>query len=245
MHGLSKCLNNLPKYINCKFTTLLPNFNPMKSILPALVLLLLFLNCQNKSNTSQKPTLEIKTKNIVQPIVKIKSTTADTTSTIKNQNDYALILTSNALQVINKNNGSTSELNFGKSIDDMITITNRILQTEPTSIEINKECGAGALQMAAYNNGLTLIFEQKNTTWSFEGWFLSAKKHNTEVITTMASITIGSTRADLESAYVIEVQKSSLGYEFSTSSGLHGIFDGPKSTSKIINLWSGLSCNFR
>lgn len=216
----------------------------MKFILPALVLLL-FLNCQNKSNTPQKPPLEIKKKNIIQPIVKNKINTVDTTTTIKNQNDYALILTSNALQVINKNNGSTSELNFGKSIDDMITITNKILQTEPTSIEINKECGAGALQMASYNNGLTLIFQQKNTIWSFEGWFLSAKKHNTKLITTMAGITIGSTRADLESAYVIKVQKTSLGYEFSTSSGLYGIFDGPESTSKIINLWSGLSCNFR
>ena len=216
----------------------------MKFILLA-IFLILFLNCQNKSNTPQKPTLEIKTKNIVQPIVKNKDNTADTTTTIKNQNDYALILTSNALQVINKNNGSTSELNFGKSIDNMITITNKILQTEPTSIIINKECGAGSLQMATYNNGLTLIFQQKNTIWSFEGWFLSTKKHNAKVISTMASITTGSTRADLESAYVIQVQKSSLGYEFSTSSGLHGIFDGPESTSKIINLWSGLTCNFR
>lgn len=216
----------------------------MKFILLA-IFLILFLNCQNKSNTPQKPTLEIKTKNIVKPIIKNKDNTADTTTTIKNQNDYALILTSNALQVINKNNGSTSELNFGKSIDDMITITNKILQIEPTSIIINKECGAGSLQMATYNNGLTLIFQQKNTIWSFEGWFLSTKKHNAKVISTMASITTGSTRADLESAYVIQVQKSSLGYEFSTSSGLHGIFDGPESTSKIITLWSGLTCNFR
>jgi hypothetical protein len=61
----------------------------------------------------------------------------------------------------------------------------------------------------------------------------------------MAGIGIGSRLEEIQSAYEIEVRKTSLGYEFSTAAGMYGILDGAGKNAKIINLWSGVSCNFR
>ena len=61
----------------------------------------------------------------------------------------------------------------------------------------------------------------------------------------MAGVSLGTTRAAVESAYVIKVVKSSLGYEFSTASGLYGLFDGAGPQARVSALWSGTSCVFR
>ena len=61
----------------------------------------------------------------------------------------------------------------------------------------------------------------------------------------MAGIGIGSTLQQMQSAYVIKLTKTSLGNEFSTSSRLYGIFDGPGKDAKITDMWSGLACIFR
>lgn len=49
---------------------------------------------------------------------------------------------------------------------------------------------------------------------------------NAQKISTMTGISIGSTKAEMESAYVSTVSQTTLGYEFPTSSGLYGIFKG-------------------
>ena len=160
---------------------------------------------------------------------------------------HHLVLTSNALQIVNGSTGSTSEISFGKPLDELVAITNKILQEKVSGIGVNNECGAGLLKMAVWNNGLNLIFkEQKsNRLWQFVGWYLGKSANNTKPLQTMAGIGIGSTREEMETAYVIKVTKSSLGYEFSTTSGLYGIFDGPSKKAKITDIWSGTTCVFR
>ena len=61
----------------------------------------------------------------------------------------------------------------------------------------------------------------------------------------MAGVSLGTTRAEVESAYVIKVVKSSLGHEFSTASGLYGLFDGAGPQARVSALWSGTNCVFR
>ena len=158
-----------------------------------------------------------------------------------------LVLTSNALQIVNSNTGSTSAIEFGKPFDELVQLMNKILEDSVASTGINKECGAGPLKMAVWKNGLNLIFrEQKsNGVWEFVGWYISKPKNNTKPLQTMAGIGVGSSRAAMEEAYVIKVNKSSLGYEFSTSAGLYGIFDGPGKNAKITDIWSGTTCIFR
>ncbi|OAQ38232.1 hypothetical protein A5893_15660 [Pedobacter psychrophilus] len=158
---------------------------------------------------------------------------------------YALALSPNALQLVNQNTGATTEMSFGMQFDDAVETLEKVLKLKP-SVGINSECGAGPLKMATWDNGLTLLFKEKNKEWLFEGWAANKAKNPEMKLTNMAGVGIGSTRKDMESATVIEVEKTSLGYEFSTKSDdLFGIFDGAGENAKITALWSGISCNFR
>lgn len=61
----------------------------------------------------------------------------------------------------------------------------------------------------------------------------------------MASIGVGSTLEELESAYVATVTKTTLGKEFSVKSGFYGLLSGTGKQAVIEAMWSGVSCNFR
>jgi hypothetical protein len=210
------------------------------------------MGCQTKENNSQKTTTKEITKDSVRSFAGSEKKTMDSIATIETKKTHKLALTSNALQLVNITTGSTIEIPFGKPIDQMIKITNTALQLKPSFIGINKECGAGPLKMASWKNGLTLVFQQTasdtaklKSDWKFAGWYMGIGSDTSQKVSTMAGIGIGSTRAEMESAYVIAISKTSLGYEFSTSSGLYGIFEGNEKEAKIISLWSGISCNFR
>ena len=159
---------------------------------------------------------------------------------------FSLALSSNGIQIINPVNGSTTEIGFEMPLQQTLGTIEKVLKSAP-NITINSECGAGALKMATWDNGLTLLFkENRNDEWFFVGWAANQAKNPALKLTTMAGIGIGSTRKEMESAYVIKVGKTSLGYEFSTNSDdLFGIFDGADADAKVTNLWSGVSCNFR
>ena len=224
----------------------------MKLLISIIALSTLIFSCQNSTEKNQtiqnavviqNPTDKksdgtkekiIRNEILVNTGIKIKST-------------YHISLTSNALQLVNSQTGSTTEINFGKPIDEMVQTINKILESKVSSIAINSECGAGPLKMAVWKNGLNLIFkEQKsNKEWQFVGWYLGKPSGNMQTVKTMAGIGIGSTLQEMESAYVIKVNKTSLGNEFSTSSGLYGIFDGTGKDAKITDMWSGLTCIFR
>ncbi|GAA3953630.1 hypothetical protein GCM10022406_39170 [Hymenobacter algoricola] len=163
-----------------------------------------------------------------------------------------LALTANALQLVSQPGGSAREIPFGMPLEQLVATVSRVLQVPVASIGINGECGAGPLKMASWPNGLTLAFQQNKSSkaasapqWRFVGWYLGAPAGKGPGLTTMAGIGFGSTRAELESAYSIQVSTSSLGQEFATSSGLYGILDGSTPQAKITSLWSGTSCNFR
>lgn len=224
----------------------------MKSYILLILLSVNLIGCQKKDNNSSKIPATAKIQDNVSIMDENKEKIPDSIAIVESKSTHGLILTSNALQIINKNTGSTSEISFGKPFDQMIEIINNVLQSKPKTIGINSECGAGPLKMASWNNGLTVVFQNKKsesktpeTNWQFAGWFVGSNSKNSKEISTMAGIGIGSTRSEMESAYVLSVSKTSLGYEFSTSSGLFGIFDGPNKEGKITSLWSGLSCNFR
>ncbi len=161
------------------------------------------------------------------------------------QTDFTLALSAHSLQIINQNTGSTNMVSFETPLDQTIEIVQKVLKSKPT-ININSECGAGPLKMATWDNGLTLLFKKNRETWLFVGWAANKAKNPQLKITTMAGIGVGSSKKEMENAYVIKVSKTSLGYEFSTKSDdLFGIFNGADKNAKITNLWSGVSCNFR
>lgn len=95
-----------------------------------------------------------------------------------------LALTSNALQLVNSNTGSTSQIAFGKPLEELVEITNKILQEKVSSIGVNSECGAGPLKMALWKNGLNLIFKEQKADglWQFVGWYVSKPSNNKKTL---------------------------------------------------------------
>lgn len=73
--------------------------------------------------------------------------------------------------MINSQTGTSTEISFGKSINEIIETINKVLQSKVSSIGINSECGAGPLNIAVWKNGLNLIFKQQksNKEWQFVG----------------------------------------------------------------------------
>ncbi|MBK5208185.1 MAG: hypothetical protein JJE44_01610 [Flavobacteriaceae bacterium] len=214
----------------------------MKSLQILILLSVVLFSCEPKeksiqlNNTTQPAD--------VQEVTLLKAT----------ENKEALVLTTDALQLVDQITGSSNELPFGMPQNQLIEIINNTFQSKAVSFGINTECGAGPLKMVKWNNGLTLVFQENNTKstepktdWLFEGWYVDGgiDIEGAQKLTTMAGIGIGSTLAEMHSAYEIEVKETSLGQEFSTASGLYGILDGAGKNAKIIYLWSGVSCNFR
>jgi hypothetical protein len=207
----------------------------MKSLQILIMFSLIFLSCQPMEKTNQKNN-EVQKDTLQKP----------------SENKQSLVLTSDALQLVDQITGSSNELPFGTPENQLIEIINNTLQSKAISIGVNTECGSGPLKMVAWSNGLTLVFQENNAKsnepkndWLFEGWYVDGTKESVNTLTTMAGIGIGSTLAEMQSAYEIEVKKTSLGQEFSTASGLYGILDGDGKDAKITHLWSGVSCNFR
>lgn len=116
----------------------------------------------------------------------------------------------------------------------------------------NADCGAGPLAYARWPDGLTLWFQDER----FAGWALNPRPDTAprpdsaspsappSGVSTASGLTIGSTRADLDSAYAATVTQSTLGTEFAAGE-LYGLLDGEGSGARVIALWAGVSCNFR
>jgi hypothetical protein len=122
------------------------------------------------------------------------------------------------------------------------------LEREPAKVGVNSECGAGPLKMASWSNGLTLVFKETkrdNGEWLFAGWFASKPQPKESKLSTMAGVGVGSTLAELKSAYKISVSKTTLGQEFAVKSGFYGLLSGIGDDATIDAMWSGVSCNFR
>jgi len=210
----------------------------MKIVCLFFCLFFLLISCRN--TTSENNSIVVDKDSIVSTESDLETTSQDVAT------KPILALTSNALQLVNKETGSTRELPFSMSEKQILEMITGIIGKSPDAIQINEECGAGPLKMASWNNGLTIVFqEEQESQWIFAGWFAEAPSNSAQKITTMAGIGIGSTRAAMEDAYVVEVFESTLGQEFSTSSGLFGLFDGTSENAKITHMWSGVSCNFR
>ena len=163
-----------------------------------------------------------------------------------------LALTANALQLVNTETGATSDIALGRPFEQLVRTVTDVLAQAPTNVGVNGECSVGPLKMATWANGLTLAFQEAGRRngnagreWQFAGWSLNPGQAAGRAPTTMAGVGLGSTRAEVESAYVIKVVQTSLGREFSTTSGLYGLLDGAGPQARVAAMWSGTSCVFR
>lgn len=197
-------------------------------------------------------------KTVVQPEdttlneLKVENQLDTTFEIVSSGNNKLLALSTNALMLVDKTTGSTNELLFGMEMGQLIEIINATLQSKVSNTQVNTECGAGPLNFAVWNNGLTIPFQENkkkstgnNKHWEFAGWFISNDSINAPAVKTMSNIGVGSTKSELEKAYVVSYKKTSIGYEFSTSAGLYGLLSGNDNNAVIKAMWSGVSCIFR
>ena len=99
----------------------------------------------------------------------------------------------------------------------------------------NQDCGAGPVQYARWPDGLSLTFQKGR----FVGWSLDSRANSS--IATSAGIAPGATRGDLDSAYKITVDQTSLGTEFSTGD-MYGVLEGRGTKAMITDMWAGVNC---
>ena len=153
----------------------------------------------------------------------------------------ALAIDSEGLRLFGRASGSARPIPFGTPQAAVMTALG--FRDPPASTNRLDECGAGPLDQASWSDGLTLYFQDSK----FAGWALGGEREAGDgkgAITTASGIGVGSTRAELEAAYKVEVFDSSLGTEFAAGE-LFGILDGTARQAKITNLWAGTSCNMR
>jgi hypothetical protein len=143
----------------------------------------------------------------------------------------AVALDPEGLRLVDRQSGSTAALAFGQPAEQVVASVSAAQGSAPSERGTNSECGAGALDYATWSDGLTLWFQNG----TFAGWAV-----NEAGPTLMSGIGVGSSRADLEGAHVIQVEESTLGTEFA-SAGFYGILEA----GRVSNLWAGVSCNFR
>ena len=101
------------------------------------------------------------------------------------------------------------------------------------------ECGQGP-RVAAVKSGFGVLYEgTKFVGWSDQG----AKGRR---LTTASGLGIGSTLAQVRAAEPdISATSDSLGPEFFSETGVSGILDGTKTSSKVTLLYAGETCFFR
>lgn len=146
-----------------------------------------------------------------------------------------LALDDEGLRVVVAQTGSTRLIAFGSDSVDILDVVARSLGA-PKHRGSNAECGAGAMDFASYENGLSINLQSGH----FVGWSVRPSS-SANTLTTMNGVGVGSSRAALDSAFVNTVTTTSLGEEFS-SGALSGVLDKAGPTGRITNMWAGVNC---
>ena len=129
--------------------------------------------------------------------------------------------------------GSARPVAFGAAqadvLDGVQAVRGRVTLTT------NQDCGAGPVQFATWDDGLSLLFQEGK----FVGWGLDTRASGK--VATAAGVGPGTTRAELAAAYDAEISETTLGTEFAAGD-LYGLFDGPSAKARITDMWAGVSC---
>ena len=147
-------------------------------------------------------------------------------------------LADGGLQTVDVQTGSTLDLLFEVDRDIAVSTVSTALG-EPTETVDTSECPAGPLQITSWSNGFSL----NTLDETFVGWSVRPNA-DSENLTTIAGVGIGTSLKNLQDAYDVEIFESSLGTEFNVGQ-MSGILSSDQPDGEITNLWAGLNCIFR
>lgn len=142
-----------------------------------------------------------------------------------------LALEGEGLRVFSVPSGSARPVPFGTAQDETLALLTAVLRMGPRDEGEQIDCRA---EYATWENGLTTWFVRDG----FVGWSVP---NAGSPLTTASGVGVGSTRAELESAYVAEIRTSTLGVEFAAG-GLAGLLESRQPSARITNLWAGQVC---
>lgn len=144
---------------------------------------------------------------------------------------WLLALDTEGLRVFNSNTGASRLIAFGDDAMQSLQALGGVLGEPPPAPVQNEDCQVG---FARFSNGLTVWSSRSR----FTGWSVTP---DSSPLATASGVMIGSSRAELESAYDAKIMESSLGTEFLAGS-LAGLLDSSRPDAKISNLWAGETC---
>lgn len=148
--------------------------------------------------------------------------------------NVALALEGEGLRIFSVPSGTARPIPFGSAMDSTLDVLHRIQPTSPREQGENVDCQA---QYATWEDGLTVWFTQDR----FVGWSV---REGTGTLTTATGVGLGSTRAEWEASYVVQVATSSLGVEF-TAGGMAGVLESAQPDARVVHLWAGHACPAR
>jgi hypothetical protein len=202
---------------------------------PALLLVLLLAACGAEQPAARDEAAAGPT--AVAPVVPANpSATTPAVATPPAVADAKIALDGEGLRLVAVPSGSTRLLAFGDAEAGVLATLERLRGTSKRGR--NEECGAGPLDSAEWDDGLSVVFQDGK----FVGWWVDEK--GAGGIATISGIKPGATRAALEAAYSARIEETTIGTEFSAGS-LFGLLDGKGPKARITDLWAGTSCIFR
>ncbi len=142
-----------------------------------------------------------------------------------------LILAPDGLLAINRD-GQMRLVPFGLARGEAESAVG-IAMTPPRKRGSSSECGAGIVDYTDFRNGLQMTFQVDK----FVGWTINTDSP----LRTAKGIGVGSTRQQLDAAYKVDVEDSSLGLLFSTGD-LVGLLDQDGIEGLVTDIWAGTVC---
>ncbi|MGB3201863.1 MAG: hypothetical protein WBA99_13240 [Nodosilinea sp.] len=173
-----------------------------------------------------------------QPLAEQPAAGEDGTAGDPEATDVVVILAGEGIQLVDTVTGSTVPLEFSAEMPMVVDTVSRAIG-ESESTVANDECPAGPVASTSWPNGLVL----NAMDGTLVGWEVRSSDRGLP-LTTVTGIGLGSTQADLESAYEVEITDSSLGVEFFTGQ-ISGLLTANDPEAEITALWAGTACIFR
>jgi hypothetical protein len=148
------------------------------------------------------------------------------------------------LRLVETPSGRTRLLAFGTPARVAQDALTRAWGPAAEPVEV-PDCGAEPLTQIAWPNGMSVLLVDS----AFAGWSASSRRPGAEpspdsVVRSMAGLRVGAERAEVERAYTLEVQETTLGTEFEAG-GIFGVFEDATPGAEVVALWAGQACIYR
>ncbi len=206
---------------------------PAGGVIAALCAALLLTACGGDREPETKAVAADPSAPAVAPAPAAATTPADTQDAAAKP---VLAVEEEGLRLFDAASGSARPIAFGMPTEQVVAALEAVRGKAERGT--HSECGAGTLDFANWKDGLSLLFQEGR----FVGW--AADDRGGGAVTTISNVGPGSTRRELEAAYQIQIDETSLGTEF-MAGGITGVLDGQGPDARITNMWAGVNCVFR